>query len=112
MFKKFDLAFIFRSLHNTAVGLQQLHKNGIAHQDLKPSNVLVFDKVSKISDLGRASTQEISFRYDNLIIPGDRNYAPIEQLYNYHFCNDFEEKFAADLYLLGSLFIFFFSKNR
>lgn len=37
-----DLAWALRSLHEVAVGLTQLHNIGIAHQDLKPSNVLLF----------------------------------------------------------------------
>jgi len=108
LFGRIDLAFIFRSLHNAAVGLKQLHTNEIAHQDIKPSNILVFKDESKISDMGRASDKTISFRYDEYIIPGDRNYAPIEQRYNYHFSHDFSERYAADLYLFGSLFYFHF----
>ena len=38
----FDLAWCLRSLHNATVGVQQLHSKDIAHQDIKPSNVLVF----------------------------------------------------------------------
>lgn len=57
-FKAFELHWCLQSLHNVAVGLQQLHSSGIAHQDIKPSNVLVMnDKSSKIGDLGRASDQ-------------------------------------------------------
>jgi len=107
-FKKIDLAFIFRSLHNTAVGIKQLHTNEIAHQDIKPSNVLVFKKDSKIADIGRASDRNKSFMFDNLKIPGDRNYAPIEQKYGFHYSSDFSEKYAADLFLFGSLFFFHF----
>lgn len=106
----FDLAFYLRSLHNIAVGIKQLHTNGIAHQDLKPSNILVTkEEISKVSDLGRSSDKNIPFQYDHLIIPGDVNYAPLEQEYNYHFSNDFDEKYASDLYLFGSLFFFYFS---
>ena len=36
---EFDLAFALRTLHQIAVGLKQLHGIGVAHQDLKPSNV-------------------------------------------------------------------------
>ncbi len=108
-FATLNLAFIYRSLHNVALGLQQLHGSGVAHQDLKPSNVLVFDKDSKVGDLGRASDLDHPFKYDSYVIPGDRNYAPIEQKYAFHFSNDFTEKFAADFYLLGSLFFFHFT---
>jgi len=38
-FKKFDEAWVLRSLHQVAVGMNQLHTIGVAHQDLKPSNV-------------------------------------------------------------------------
>jgi serine/threonine protein kinase len=51
-----SISFILRSLHHICVGLKQLHSSGIAHQDLKPSNVLIFNgsgKInSKIGDLG------------------------------------------------------------
>ena len=108
-FTTLNVAFAFRSLHNVAAGLEQLHRAEIAHQDLKPSNVLVFQRESKIGDLGRASDKSHPFRNDILREPGDRNYSPIEQWYGYHFSNDFNERYAADLFLLGSLFLFFFS---
>jgi eukaryotic-like serine/threonine-protein kinase len=107
-FTDVNVAFAFRSLHNVAVGLEQLHRVEIAHQDLKPSNVLVFQKEARIGDLGRASDRSHPFRNDSLREPGDRNYSPVEQWYGYHFSNDFSERYAADLYLLGSLFVFFF----
>ena len=39
---RLDLAWALRSLHHIAVGLHQLHGIGVAHQDTKPSNVLLF----------------------------------------------------------------------
>jgi serine/threonine protein kinase len=103
------MAFSFRALHNTAVGLEQLHRNKIAHQDLKPSNVMAFAKEYKIGDLGRSSDMDRPFRYDGYQFPGDMNYSPLEHHYGFHFSNSFDEKFAADMYLFGSLFYFFFS---
>ncbi|MFA6614233.1 MAG: protein kinase [Endomicrobiia bacterium] len=91
------------------VGLQQLHTNEIAHQDLKPSNILAFQKDYKISDLGNSSDKNKEFENDKYQIPGDPNYCPIEQIYDYHCTNDFNEKIAADMYLFGSLFFFFFT---
>ena len=104
----FDFALIFRTMHNLAVALKQIHTINIAHQDIKPSNALVFNNETKLSDMGRSSDLEHPFVNDTYPIPGDRNYAPLEQRYNYHSNNDFTDRFAADLYAFGSLFFFYF----
>lgn len=105
---EFDLAWILRSLHHTAVGIEQLHKSGIAHQDLKPSNVLVFNKASKVSDLGRSSDKTVPSRNDKYIIPGDTTYAPFDLFYECGVEVDFQHRFASDLFHLGSLVFFYF----
>lgn len=104
----FDFALIFRTMHNLAVALNQIHKIHVAHQDIKPSNALVFNGETKLSDMGRSSDEEHPFINDKYTIPGDRNYAPLEQRYGYHSNNDFTDRFAADLYTFGSLFFFYF----
>ena len=56
----FDLAWALRTLHGAAVGMQQLHLNDIVHQDLKPSNVLIYkNEGSKIGDLGNACDKTV-----------------------------------------------------
>jgi len=103
-----DYAMIFRTLHNVANGLMQLHKHGIAHQDLKPSNILVFSKkLSKIGDLGRASHKGHTSPWEGLRIPGDSTYAPPELLYGHIDPDWTRRRLGSDLYMLGSLFIFF-----
>jgi serine/threonine protein kinase len=50
---KIELAWKLRALHHIATGIHQLHAADIAHQDVKPSNVLVLGAtISKIADLG------------------------------------------------------------
>lgn len=102
-----DQYWTIRSLHNTAIGLEQLHNIGVTHQDLKPSNVLNFEKQKafKIADLGCASDQELGTIYP----AGDIGYAPPEIFYGFKVLDDFNSRKSADLYLLGSLIFFHFT---
>jgi serine/threonine protein kinase len=104
-----DMAWSLRSLHHVAVGLQQLHRRNIYHQDTKPSNVLVFpDGDRKIGDLGRATRQGYAAAHDTFVVPGDPTYAPPELLYGYVLPDESRRRMACDMYLLGSLLVFFF----
>ena len=105
-----DTALNFRILHQTALALEALHFNHIAHQDLKPSNVLLFDKlVTKLGDLGNAHERGIRRPGNNGAIAGDPGHAPPEQLYGYLPDEWTTRRLAADLYLLGSLITFMFT---
>ena len=77
-----DTAWVLRSLHHLALGLQQLHSMNVAHQDLKPSNTLLFDdlKTSKLADLGRAAAKGIEPPHYDFPVAGDWSYAPLELL--------------------------------
>lgn len=108
--KRFDTAWSMRSLHHIATGLKQLHSNSIAHQDLKPSNVMVFDeKISKIGDFGHAAIKGNPSPKKEFPILGDPIYAPPEHLYNYLLSDWNHRRFGADTYLLGSMIVFFFT---
>ena len=109
-----EAALRLRTLHHVATGLKQLHASKIAHQDLKPSNVLIVDSYAerrncKLGDLGRATDAQVSAPHDDLAIAGDRNYAPPEQLYNATPIDFGPRRFACDLYHLGSLTVFMFT---
>ena len=108
--KKFDLAWALRSLHHIAIGLQELHGMRIAHQDIKPSNVLVFKlEESKLTDLGSASQVGKPSKSDRMPVAGDVSYAIPEQWYGWSQSLDFENRYLVDLYRLGSLIFFFFA---
>jgi serine/threonine protein kinase len=108
---RFDLAYGLRALHHVATGLSQLHRENIAHQDVKPSNVLAFSggTVSKIADLGRAAYKGHVPPHEELHIPGDPTYAPPELLYGYTDPDWNRRRFGCDAYLMGSLVVFFFT---
>lgn len=110
--KDVEVAWKLKSLHNVAVGLKQLHGVEIGHQDLKPSNILLYDKgiTSKIGDLGRSLCADIEAPHENGgDFPGDLNYAPPEFLYQYKDPNWNFRIRATDMYLYGSLIVFYFS---
>jgi serine/threonine protein kinase len=107
--KALDLAWLLRALHHMAVGVRQLHSLKIAHQDLKPSNVVVFEKItSKVADLGRAAARDQSAPHDGYDVPGDPAYAPPELLYRAPDADWGRRRLGCDVYLMGSMVVFCF----
>lgn len=97
-------------LHNAAVGLQQLHSLKIAHQDIKPSNILTFkEEGAKLADLGRALQQGIGAIHDALPFAGAREYASPEQAYGVLPESWIDRRESSDLYQLGAILAFIFT---
>jgi len=110
-FTGFDIAWTLRALHHIATGLKQLHSINIAHQDIKPSNILVFqERVSKLADLGRAASRNSHCPHEDFPIAGDRSYAPPELLYGFVDPDWNRRRLGCDLYLLGSMVVFLFAR--
>lgn len=107
---RFDAAVCMRILRDISLALWQVHREMIAHQDVKPSNVLSFgERGFKIADFGRSSRRGHSVWYDDHNIAGDKNYAPPEQLYGYRHPDFVPRRIGCDLYMLGNLAAFLFS---
>lgn len=108
-----DTAWKLLSLHDVAVGLQELHSIGVSHQDLKPSNVLLYERglVSKIADLGSSFCSDIKAPHDDPSgrFTGDGDYAPIEFLYRSILPDVDMRRRATDMYLFGNLIAFYFT---
>jgi eukaryotic-like serine/threonine-protein kinase len=105
----FDMAWALRSLHHVSNGLRQMHQEEMAHQDLKPSNILLFgSNSSKIGDVGRASDKRSVAPHEGLPCAGDPTYAPPELLYGHVEADWGARRMGCDCYLLGSMVLFFF----
>jgi serine/threonine protein kinase len=102
---KFDYAWSLRSLHNIATGVNELHTILIAHQDIKPSNVLMFNNnsLSKLGDVGRASSKTIKVEHDEYACAGDRSYSPFEQLFGHIESDWMTRRFSCDMFMFGNL---------
>lgn len=112
-----DVAARLRAIHHLATGIRQLHSRSIAHQDVKPSNTLVFaadasgDRLTKVGDLGRATAAGRPAAHDDYAIAGDPNYAPVEALYGFVPSDFTRRRIACDLYQLGSMISFVFTAS-
>jgi serine/threonine protein kinase len=108
--KRFDFVWSMRALKDVALGLWQVHKEMIAHQDTKPSNVLGYgQKGFKIADFGRSSRRGHPIWHDDSKVAGDRAYAPPELLYGHLHADFVPRRMGCDLYMLGNLAAFLFS---
>jgi len=100
----------FCILHRAAAGLLQLHQANIAHQDLKPSNVLQIKSDNlKIGDLGRSTMRGNSAPHDVLEVAGALPYAPFELRYSYLLPDWLHRRIATDVFHIGCLTVFVFT---
>jgi serine/threonine protein kinase len=108
-------AWNIQVLRDISQAIAQLHKGGIAHQDIKPSNVIEVasigsgGKMMKVGDLGRVVRREHAGPFDGLQWPGDRRYSPPERWYGYVPPDWSDARDASDAYMLGSLMVYLFT---
>jgi serine/threonine protein kinase len=51
---KYPLNLPRNMIYQIASGLANMHKNGFFHRDMKPENLLVYNNIVKVCDLGLA----------------------------------------------------------
>ena len=108
-------AWNLQVLRDVSLAIAQLHKGGIAHQDIKPSNVIEVvgngksSKTMKVGDLGRVVRREHTGPFDTLFWPGDRRYSPPERWYGFVPRDWSDARDASDAYMLGSLMVYLFT---
>lgn len=109
--RTFDTAWALRLLHQVATGLEQIHYVRIAHQDVKPSNVLSFGATdNKLADFGRSDYHGHTAPHSGLPVPCQAGYAPPELLYGVVDPTWERRRQACDMYQLGSLILFLFAE--
>lgn len=107
------------AMHNLTVAVQQLHREFIAHNDIKPSNFLVFnDLLQKLADLGRATSDVANGPWDRTRCSGDPTYAapefwyPIARIPSEPEKVPFSVRRASDLFHLGSMGFFLLTGEK
>lgn len=112
--KRIDLAWQLGTIHGFLVGLSQLHQEKIVHQDIKPSNILVFGhSMSKLGDLGNATKfDKRSPLWDKDGHCGDMYYAPIELLYGYYSQNWNARRLGADFFMTGGIITYMITDSN
>jgi serine/threonine protein kinase len=100
-----------RTLHEAAVGLSQMHRVGLCHQNIKPAHLLAFGALGvKLADLSTTSYNGASAPMFDSELPGELPYAPPECLYRFRPGDELEAHRARDMYLLGSLILFVYAE--
>ena len=108
-----DLAWKLSAFHGALVGLSQLHNAKIVHQDIKPSNILIFaQSYSKVSDLGSATQFENPSNWITVEHVGDLRYAPVELLYGYFSPHWDTRRYGADLFMMGGILSFLLTHSN
>jgi hypothetical protein len=101
-------------LREVALATVQLERANLAHNDIKPSNVIRFPSNGnrhniKLGDVGRAVTKAGNGPFDGYHWAGDPRHKPLETLYGWTEPEWQNRHTAADAYMLGNLACFLFS---
>lgn len=100
-------------LREVALAARQMESANLAHNDIKPSNVIRFASKDmrrsvKLGDVGRIVTKAGTGPHDEKVWSGDPRHKPIEILYGWQEPEWTNRSTAADAYMLGNLICFLF----
>lgn len=104
-----DLVWKLNTAHQVAVGLWQLHRAGVHHQNLQPSTLMDFgEEGSKVGGLANASHDGETAPLTERHLAGVPDYAPPEFLFEYELTDKAVRLKARDLYMFGSVILYLF----
>jgi serine/threonine protein kinase len=101
-------------LRDVALAVLQIERANLAHNDVKPSNIIRFksngDNHSvKLGDIGRVVRKDGQGPFDGMDWAGDPRHKPIETLYGWKEPDWQNRRTAADAYMLGNLMAYLFA---
>ncbi|MBR6938053.1 MAG: hypothetical protein IKH63_10865 [Prevotella sp.] len=102
-----------KSLHQVTKGVRQLHTKLIAHHNITPQSVEVFDAntLSKVGGLQKSRTHQelLHSPVSARLFDGDYTYAPPEAYFNYKMSEEMSTYYQIDNYMLGNLIVYYLS---
>ncbi len=102
-----------KSLHQVTKGVKQLHTHLIAHHNITPQSIEVFDtnSVFKIGGLQKSRTRQAVLNSPAAakLFDGDYTYAPPEAFFGYKISEEMSTYYQIDTYMLGNLVVYYLS---
>ena len=100
-----------KSLHQVAKGVRQLHTHFIAHHNITPQNIEVFDSKGKYKLSGlhtsRSQQQDLQSPEHYCLFNGDLTFAPPEAFFAYKITDDMVSYYQIDTYMLGNMIVYY-----
>lgn len=100
-----------RSLHQVAKGIKQLHTKEIAHHNITPLSLEVFDSynLTKVGGLQKSRSKQDDLHSPETftMFDGDWTFAPPEAFFAYKLTEDMNTYYQIDSYMLGNLIVYY-----
>lgn len=99
------------SLHQVAKGVRQLHTHFIAHHNITPYSIEVFESNGKhkLSGLHTSRSQQENLHSPDhyRLFNGDFTYAPPEAFFAYKISDEMMAYYQIDIYMLGNMIVYY-----
>lgn len=100
-----------KSLHQVAKGVRQLHTHFIAHHNITPNNIEVFESKGKFKLSGlqtsRSQQPDLQSPEHYRLFNGDLTFAPPEAFFAYKISDEMVAYYQIDNYMLGNMIVYY-----